>query len=81
MEKKTISVKINKETFMLQTEADEKDVLEVAAIVDAKLRELSEKKHIQNKDKAAIWTALDLAAELVELRKRYDALLKAALEP
>ena len=80
MEKKTISVKINNDTYMLQTEADEQDVLEVAALVDKKLKALAENKHILDKDKAAIWTALDIAGDYVELKKRYERLLAAATE-
>lgn len=80
MEKKSISVKIYNESYVLHTDASEKQVLEVAGIVDQKMKDLAQKKHIQSTDKVAVWTALDLAAELVELKGRYEALLAAATE-
>lgn len=80
MEKKSISVKIYNDTYVLATEASEKKVLEIANLVDSKMKTLAQRKHIQSTDKVAVWTALDLAAELVELKGRYEALLAAATE-
>ena len=80
MEKKVLSVKIYNETYVLRTDAPEQQVLEVAGLVDERMKDLSQRKHVQTADKVAVWTALDLAAELVELKKRYNALLAAATE-
>lgn len=80
MEKKSISVKIYNDTYVLATEASEEQVLEIANLVDGKMKALAQRKHIQSTDKVAVWTALDLAAELVELKGRYEALLAAATE-
>lgn len=80
MEKKSISVKIYNDTYVLATEASEEKVLEIANLVDSKMKTLAQRKHIQSTDKVAVWTALDLAAELVELKGRYEALLAAATE-
>lgn len=80
MEKKSISVKIYNDTYVLATEASEAQVLEIANLVDGKMKTLAQRKHIQSTDKVAVWTALDLAAELVELKGRYEALLAAATE-
>lgn len=80
MEKKSISVKIYNETYMLHTDASEEHVVKIANLVDEKMKNLAQKKHIQSTDKVAVWTALDLAAELVELKGRYEALLAAATE-
>jgi len=80
MEKKSISVKIYNDTYILHTEAPEQQVVEIAALVDGKMQELAKQKKIQSTEKVAVWTALDLAAELVELKGRYAALLAAATE-
>lgn len=80
MEKKSISVKIYNETYMLHTDASEEHVVKIANLVDEKMKTLAQKKHIQSTDKVAVWTALDFAAELVELKGRYEALLAAATE-
>ena len=80
MEKKNISVKLNNNTYILQTMADEKKVQDVVSIVDGKMRALSENNHLRDAEMIAVWTALDLAGELVELKQRYAELLEAATE-
>lgn len=80
MEKKSISVKIYNDSYVLHTDAAGSQVLEIAALVDSKMKDLAQRKHIQSTEKVAVWTALDLAAELVELKGRYEALLAAATE-
>ncbi len=80
MEKKTISVEILNEKYVLHTDAGEEDVLNVVNIVNEKLTELSNKKKVHSKDKLAVWAALDLAGELYQLRQDYDKLLKLAKE-
>ena len=80
MEKQPISVKIYNETYALTTDAPAKKVLEIAALVDRKMTSLAEQKKNAAPEKLAVWAALDLAAELVELRERYEKLLAAATE-
>ncbi len=80
MEKTAISVKIYNETYLLKTEAPESDVLAVADMVNQKMHALAERKCIGTTDKLAVWTALDLAAELYKLRQDYERLLAVAKE-
>lgn len=80
MDKNSISVKIYNDTYVLRTSASEEDVREVAGDVDARMKRLSEAKDIRNAEKLAVWTALDLAAELRDLKKRHDRLLAAVRE-
>ena len=80
MEKDTITVQILDEKYVLHTGASEEDVLNVVAIVNDKMEELSNKKKVTAKDKLAVWTALDLAGELYQLRRDYARLLKLAKE-
>ena len=72
MEKQSVSVKIYNESYVLRTSAPQEQVLQVAHEVDRRMNELAEKKNIQGTGKVAVWTALDLAAELFELQQRYD---------
>ena len=44
------------------------------------MKKLAADKQVQNREKLAVWTALDLAAELSELQERYDKLLAAVRE-
>lgn len=81
MEKSSISVKIYNDTYVLRTAASEENVKAVAGEVDARMKRLSEAKNIQSDvEKLAVWTALDLAAELLDLKKRYDRLCAAIRE-
>ena len=80
MEKTAISVKIYNETYKLYTEAPTEEVTAVAELVDKKMQELVVAKNIQNREKVAVWIALDLAAELYSLRNDYNKLLALAKE-
>lgn len=80
MGKRSISVKIFNETYILRTEASEEEVRAVAGLVDEKMQELAEKTGTGSTEKVAVWTALDLAAELYNLRKRYEKILQLAKE-
>lgn len=80
MDKPAIAVKIFNETYLLRTEEDEAAVQEIAAVVDAKMQELSAKKKVQTAEKLAVWAALDLAGELYKLRQDYTRLLAAVKE-
>ena len=80
MEKTAISVQIYNETYVLRTSAPQTQVLQVAQSVDERMKRLAAEKKINNREKLAVWTALDLAAELDELQQRYDKLLAAVRE-
>ena len=74
MEKASVSVKIYNSTYALTTSASEEQVLKIAAEVDRRMQELAESKKLLQTDKIAIWTALDLAADRLELQEKYAAL-------
>ena len=74
MEKASGSVKIYNSTYALTTSASEEQVLKIAAEVDRRMQELAESKKLLQTDKLAIWTALDLAAERLELQEKCAAL-------
>ena len=74
MEKASVSVKIYNSTYALTTSASEEQVLKIAAEVDRRMQELAENKKLLQTDKIAIWTALDLAADRLELQNRCAAL-------
>lgn len=74
MEKASVSVKIYNSTYALTTSASEEQVLKIAAEVDRRMQELAESKKLLQTDKLAIWTALDLAAERLELQGKCAAL-------
>lgn len=74
MEKASVSVKIYNSTYALTTSASEEQVLKIAAEVDRRMQELAESKKLLQTDKLAIWTALDLAAERLEMQEKCAAL-------
>lgn len=74
MEKASVSVKIYNSTYALTTSASEEQVLRIAAEVDRRMQELAESKKLLQTDKLAIWTALDLAAERLEMQEKCAAL-------
>lgn len=74
MEKASVSVKIYNSTYALTTSASEEQVLKIAAEVDRRMQELAENKKLLQTDKIAIWTALDLSAERLELQNKCAAL-------
>lgn len=80
MDKTSITVKIYNEDYTLRTSAHQAQAIAVANSVDARMRKLAEAKNVQSKEKLAVWTALDLAADLYELQQRYDRLLAAVKE-
>lgn len=79
-EKGAVSVKIYNDTYVLRTVADEQKVLRIAAEVDSRMQTLAAAKSGQSRDTLAVWAALDLAADLVELQRRYERLLAAVRE-
>ena len=80
MEKTAISVQIYNETYVLRTSATQTKVVQIAQNVDERMKKLAADKQVQNREKLAVWTALDLAAELSELQERYNKLLAAVRE-
>ncbi len=79
MEKSAISVKIYNNTYLLRTSAAQEDVLQVAQDVDSRMQTLAAAKNIMHTEKLAIWTALDLAADL-QAERRHGAELALALK-
>ena len=80
MEKASVSVKIYNSTYALTTSASEEQVLKIAAEVDRRMQELAESKKLLQTDKIAIWTALDLAADRLELQEKCVALKQVMQE-
>ena len=80
MEKEAVNVQICNETYVLRTSAAPAKVLKIAQNVDERMQKLATEKNVQNKEKLAVWAALDLAADLYELQERYDKLLAAVRE-
>ena len=80
MEKAAISVQIYNEIYVLHTSAPQTKVLQIAQSVDERMKRLAADKKINNREKLAVWTALDLAAELDELQECYNKLLAAVRE-
>lgn len=80
MDKASVSVKIMNDTYALRTSAAPERVMKIAEEVDKRMQSLAANKNIQQRDKLAIWTALDLAADLLDLQERYDRLLAAVRE-
>ena len=78
-EGQVIKVKIFDEAYSLKTDAPEAQVQEIVAMVNDKMQLLAQGKSVINTKKLAVWTALDLAAELYELRGRYARLRDEAL--
>lgn len=75
-----ISVKIYNDTYSLRTSAPEEKVLKVAEEVDRRMKHLAANKSVITMEKLAVWTALDLAADLQELQERYNRLVQAVRE-
>ena len=80
MEKTAISVQIYNETYVLRTSAPQTKVVQIAQSVDERMQHLAAETKVTNREKLAVWTALDLAAELQALQERYDKLLAAVRE-
>lgn len=78
MEKAAVTVKIFNDEYTLKTDLPRQDVDAIAAMVDKKMQKLAVSQHLVTTSKVAVWAALDLAGELYNLRREYEALLKAA---
>ena len=73
----SISVKIYNETYTLKTDANESKVVNIAHEVDERMNKLAAQRPGMDTTKLAVWTALDLAAELAELKAKHEKLIKA----
>lgn len=76
----SISVKIYNENYTLKTDANEEKVVNIAHDVDERMTKLAAQKPGMDTSKLAVWTALDLAAELAELKTKHEKLIKALEE-
>ena len=80
MEKQSVSVKFIMKAMCYAPQLRRNRFCRLPMRVDRRMNELAEKKNIKGTGKVAVWTALDLAAELFELQQRYDRLLAAIRE-
>lgn len=82
MEGTKLTVKIFQQEYRLTTKGPESKALQAAALVDEKMHQLAGKKGpgAVSPNKLAVWTALDLAAQLLEAQERYERLLNTVRE-
>ena len=66
-------IQIYGKTYSLKTSSDQVSTEEVAAYVDAKMRELAEVRSKTSSADLAVLAALNIAQELMELQKQNDA--------
>ena len=66
-------IQIYGKTYSLKTSSDQVSTEEVAAYVDAKMRELAEVRSKTSSADLAVLAALNIAQELIELQKQNDA--------
>ncbi len=75
-----IKVNIFGEPYSLKTDAPAAQVEEIVGMVDGKMQRLAAGKTGINSKKLAVWAALDLAAELYDVRQKYAKLKGEALK-
>ena len=66
-------IQIYGKTYSLKSSSDQMSMEEVAAYVDAKMRELAEARSKTSSADLAVLAALNIAQELMELQKQNDA--------
>ncbi len=66
-------IQIYGKTYSLKSSSDQVSMEEVAAYVDAKMRELAEVRSKTSSTDLAVLAALNIAQELMELQKQTDA--------
>lgn len=71
--KSAVNVQIFGHAYTIRSEADEKHVLDVAAYVDGKMREITEKLPVAPLTKVAILASLNIADELFKERANHQA--------
>lgn len=72
---KKVVVEIFGETYKLKTDGDPQYLMELAKLVDEKMREISQKAKIFSGGKIGVLAALELADEYSQLKKDYDELM------
>jgi len=70
--KNVVQVQIFGHTYTIRGEADQEYILEVAAYVDRKMREITEKLPVASLSKVAILASLNIADELYKERVQRD---------
>ena len=75
--KNLVQVQIFGHSYTIRGEADQEYILGVAAYVDRKMREITEKLPVASLSKVAILASLNIADELFKERAQSDAQQKA----
>jgi len=75
--KNVVQVQIFGHSYTIRGEADQEYILGVAAYVDRKVREITEKLPVASLSKVAILASLNIADELFKERAQLDAQQKA----
>jgi cell division protein ZapA len=70
--KKLVQVQIFGHTYPIRSDADQDYILEVAAYVDRKMREVTEKLPVASLSKVAILASLNIADELFKERAKQN---------
>ena len=70
--KNVVQVQIFGHTYTIRGEADQAYIMEVAAYVDRKMREITEKLPVASLSKVAILASLNIADELYKERAQRD---------
>ncbi|NOT35515.1 MAG: cell division protein ZapA [Candidatus Eisenbacteria bacterium] len=70
--KSVVQVQIFGHTYTIRSEADQQYILEVAAYVDRKMREITEKVPVATLSKVAILASLNIADELHKERASHQ---------
>ena len=74
--KKKVSVTIYGESYVVLGDADSRQIERLAAVVDKKMRLISQRNPRLTTSKVAVLTALNLAEELTRLKEEQQALVK-----
>lgn len=72
--KTLVNVQIFGHSYTIRGEADQEYILGVAALVDRKMREVTEKLPVASLSKVAVLASLNLADELMKERRRREQL-------
>jgi len=75
--KNVVQVQIFGHNYTIRGEADQEYILGIAAYVDRKMREITEKLPVASLSKVAILASLNIADELFKERAQQDAQQKA----
>ena len=70
--KNVVNVQIFGHTYTIRSEAEQTHILDVAAYVDRKMREITDKVPVASLSKVAILASLNIADELFKERARRD---------